>query len=75
MKRDLTFDQYREALKRNGMEMEALGYVCVLRTPTRALSCYARNGGVRRRDQLAYLIREQQKALGGDDFQLTGGAK
>lgn len=71
MKRDLTFDQYREALKRHGMTMEALGYVCIVRQPTRALTVYARNGGVRRRDQLQYLIREQQKALAGPDFALT----
>lgn len=56
--RDLTKAQFDAACERRGFKREFMGYFNV----GYGLSVYARNAGDRRREQLAYLIRESEKA-------------
>jgi len=56
--RDLTKAQFDAALSRRGFKREFMGYVNV----GHGVSVYARNAGDRRRDQLAYLIHEAERA-------------
>jgi hypothetical protein len=56
--RDLTKAQFDAACARHGFRHEFMGYYNV----GHGLSVYARNAGDNRRAQLAYLIREAQKA-------------
>lgn len=56
--RDLTKAQFDAACKRHGFKREFMGYYSV----GNGVSVYARNAGERRRDQLAYLIREAARA-------------
>jgi len=65
MPRDLTELQFRAALRRNGMQPVALGYVAVTSKSDGCceLDVYAPNAGPRRRDQLAYLLRERDQYL------------
>jgi len=55
--KDLTESQFRKALARYGIRPHFLGYYYITDT---ALVC-AHNGGVTRREQLSYLVREQEK--------------
>lgn len=72
MPRDLTRPQFLAALRRHGMKAEShsimpvdgIGYVNVTPTPSGGgLRVYAPNAGDRRRDMLAYLLREKAKAV------------
>jgi hypothetical protein len=60
--RDLTKAQFDIACTRRGFKREFMGYVNV----GHGVSVYVRNAGERRRDQLAYLIREAEKAANSD---------
>ena len=61
--RDMSKAQVLAALKRNGMEpCGFMGYVTVRRTETRSVQVSRYNAGKRYRDQLAYLLAEQEKA-------------
>lgn len=62
MNRDMTEVQFRAACERRGFRkvFMGLGYYSLPDTPVQV---WARNGGPRRRDQLAYLIREHAKIL------------
>ena len=67
MSRDMSAAQFKAALKRNGMAPEFAGYVKVATTANgSALSVYARNAGPRRRDQIAYLLREQERFISAE---------
>ena len=58
MTRDMTQKQFETALKKNGISPRGfLGY----HTVCKGVSVCALNAGSRRRDQLAYLLREQQR--------------
>lgn len=59
MARDMTESQFRDALKRHGMTMTGLGYVCVRDNGKSRLCVYPGNAGPKRRAQLAYLIRQR----------------
>lgn len=59
MARDLTKKQYSEALARNGIKPDAMGYYSV----TASAMVYAANGGNTRRARLAYLLREQRRIV------------
>lgn len=61
MKRDLSEQQFLDAAKKRGFAPSAMGY-WRLAPPCGNTSVYRFNAGDRRRDQLAYLVREQQKA-------------
>lgn len=62
MARDMTRREFEAACERRGFRRIPLGmgYYALPDTPVQV---YARNGGRRRRDQLAYLIREHEKVL------------
>ncbi len=59
MSKDMSEREFQAGLKRNGMTPTLMGYVRV--TPSSA--SYRYNAGDRRRDQLAYLIEQQKKAV------------
>lgn len=62
--RDLTERQFLAALKRNGMDPVPYGMGYINVTPDGrggGLHVYRFNGGDRRRDQLAYLLAEQER--------------
>lgn len=56
--RDMSERQFLAALKKRGMRPALMGYVRV----TESTAVYRYNAGERRRDQLAYLIEQQEKA-------------
>jgi len=58
-RRDLTEEQFLDALHRNGMTPDSFGYVMV----TEKTSVSRHNGGDNRRRQLAYLIRRQAEIV------------
>lgn len=64
MERDMSKAQFEEALARHGMRhVGFMGYV-ELGIPGRRVSCSLWNAGKRRRDQLAYLLREKERYEG-----------
>lgn len=75
--RDLSYKQFRAALKRNGMAPSVMGYVTVLRRAdgTAKLDVFAPNGGSRYRDQLAYLLRERDRELDRQEKEVRGAAR
>ncbi len=71
--RDMTKAQFAKALEHYGFRHEAIGYYRIDGTGT---SVYARNGGVSRRAQLAYLINEANRiALTAEDVARIAEAK
>ena len=59
MSRDLSEREFWDRCEKYGMTRALMGYVHV----TRSTSVYRYNGGNRRRDQLAYLLREREGAI------------
>jgi len=59
MTRDLTQAQFIAACRRYGFEPQLFGYYKLGETP---VCVHAPNAGPRRRDQLAYLLAEYEKA-------------
>jgi hypothetical protein len=57
MPRDMTRKQFESACARRGFKRECLGYFRI----TENVCVYARNGGDKRRDQLAYMIQQEKK--------------
>ncbi len=57
--RDMTQAEFDRACERYGFERGMLGYYHLADTP---VSVCVLNAGLRRRDRLAYLIREYEKA-------------
>ena len=58
MRKDMTEAQFLDALKRYGMSLKPfMGYVGI----TDRVSVSRHNGGDTRREQLAYLIRQQKE--------------
>lgn len=55
--RDLSRKQFLSALARRGIKPDAFGYFDI----GNGVHSYARNGGSRRRSQLAYLIRQKER--------------
>jgi hypothetical protein len=66
--RDLTQKQFDAKCERRGFRRAFMGYYEV----GHGLSVYARNAGERRRDQLAYLIREAERAKNDADGDNNG---
>lgn len=61
--RDMTQAQFDAALAKHGMQRTGfMGYVTVYRSARGSTSVYPGNAGTRRRAQLAYLLRERDKA-------------
>lgn len=61
--RDLTSGQFKASLARHGMTLQGfMGYVD-MGLPNHRLHVSGWNGGERRRDQLAYLLRERDRAI------------
>jgi hypothetical protein len=56
--RDMTKQQFDEAIKRNGFEPQGFMNYYKLPIPGHHFSVSALNGGNRRRDQLAYLLEQ-----------------
>lgn len=56
--RDISEDQFRRAIVRNGMQFGPFGYIEI---DGGALAVNRMNGGFRRRTQLAYILREKDK--------------
>ena len=59
MSRDLSESEFWTRCRKNGMRPALMGYVNV----TRNVSVCRYNAGDRRRDQLAYLLKEQHEAV------------
>ena len=57
MTRDLTKKQFETRLKKNSIKRAFMGYYDI----GGGVEVYARNAGERRRDQLAYLLKAQNK--------------
>lgn len=70
--RDLTRKEFEAALQRNGMcpSPFGAGYVCVYRAPLTHV--YPGNAGPYRRDQLAYLIEQQEQMRQGSQIDAFG---
>jgi len=60
MTRDLTDKQFKAAMIRNGFKPELFGYWRILGTET---SIFPRNGGPRKRDQLAWALEQKRKKV------------
>lgn len=59
MPRDITAKQFNSAIAKRGIERAPAGYFHI----GNKRYVYARNGGNKRRSQLAYLIAEQRKIM------------
>ncbi len=67
--RDLTQQQFDAACKRHGFTRGIVGgYYCL---SNGTINVYARNGGPKRRSQLAYLIEQDEKYVTRDLLQPT----
>lgn len=64
MQRDMTKGQFRKECERYGFK--PTGFLGYYRLPDVAVEVSVLNAGSRRRSQLAYLIREHEKALKKD---------